>query len=454
MEYAVIDIETTGGNPKTEKIIEIAIYIHNEKEVIDKFVSFVNPERNVPFFITKLTGINNEMLAGAPKFYEIAKKIVEITENRIFVAHNASFDYAFVKNEFKQLGFDYNRDKLCTVQLSRKYIPGHNSYSLGKICKDLGITIDGRHRAAGDAFATCKLFDIILENAGEIPLDKNIASGYTYRAFEGTPLSEKFDSLPRETGVYYFYDNQNRLIYIGKSKNIRTRVLNHLNNLTKRAQEMKSMLYDVSWELTGSETIALLLEADEIYKHKPRFNKAGRRQAKMWGVYSYLGGDGYKRLFIDKAKPLEMPVITFDSKNEANDFLYSKIEAFSLCTKLCGLYTGSGACFQHKIKLCKGACIGIEPVDEYNKKVDEMITNVSLPEKDLLLIDEGRNPEELSVVKISAGIYSGYGFIDKSNADNIELLKDCINHRPHSKETQRIILSAIKNNKYLKLIEL
>lgn len=162
--YAVVDIETTSGSPKNGKITEIAIFIYDGSEVIDSFVTLINPECEIPFYITNITGITNEMVSNAPKFYEVAKKIVEITSNRIFVAHNATFDYNFIKSEFKNLGYSYNRKTMCTVKLSRKHIPGHGSYSLGKICSELGIEINGRHRAAGDALATVKLLDIILKN--------------------------------------------------------------------------------------------------------------------------------------------------------------------------------------------------------------------------------------------------------------------------------------------------
>ena len=166
-KYAIIDIETTGGSPQRDKITEIAIFIHNGSKIIDELVTLINPERFIPHFITTLTGITNEMVADAPTFYEVAKEIVKITEGKIFVAHNASFDYHFIRNEFKNLGYRYKRDVLCTVKLSRKLLPGMPSYSLGKLCDELQIKIDNRHRAAGDAIATSKIFDILLS------LDKN-----------------------------------------------------------------------------------------------------------------------------------------------------------------------------------------------------------------------------------------------------------------------------------------
>ncbi len=160
--YAIIDIETTGQASTSGKITEIAIFIHNGFEITDSFTSLINPECYIPGFISRLTGIDNEMVQAAPKFYEVARKIVEMTQDMVFVAHNVSFDYRFVQEEFKQLGYDYQRKTMCTVRLSRKFLPGYRSYSLGNLCQELGIQINGRHRAAGDALATVKLFEIIL----------------------------------------------------------------------------------------------------------------------------------------------------------------------------------------------------------------------------------------------------------------------------------------------------
>jgi len=171
--YAILDIETTGGSPKTEKITEIAIYFHDGNQIVDEWSTLINPEKEIPYFITGLTGITNEMVANSPRFYEVAKEIVERTENHIIVGHNVSFDYGFIKSEFNHLGFEYNRDVLCTVRLSRKLIPGHKSYSLGKICKDLGIEITDRHRAAGDALATVKLLSYCKNRTSQTAMELN-----------------------------------------------------------------------------------------------------------------------------------------------------------------------------------------------------------------------------------------------------------------------------------------
>ena len=160
--YAVVDIETSGGRAQVDKITEIAIYIHDGEKIVDEFSTLINPESYIPPFITRLTGINNDMVATAPKFYEVAKKIVLMTEGCLFVAHNAPFDYRFIQEEFKRLGYNYQRQTMCTVRMSRKIIPGMGSYSLGNLCQTLGITINNRHRAAGDALATTKLLELLL----------------------------------------------------------------------------------------------------------------------------------------------------------------------------------------------------------------------------------------------------------------------------------------------------
>lgn len=172
--FTIIDIETTGNHYKYGHITEIAIFRHNGQKIIESFSTLINPEIDIPYFITNLTGIDNEMVKNAPKFFEVAKKIIEITANSLFVAHNVNFDYRFIKQEFSRLGYDYYRKTLCTVQLSRKLLPGHRSYSLGKLCSDLNIDINGRHRAAGDALATVKLFEILLKKNQEMGDTKNI----------------------------------------------------------------------------------------------------------------------------------------------------------------------------------------------------------------------------------------------------------------------------------------
>jgi len=304
-QYAILDIETTGLSPSAEKITEIAIFIHDGEQIIDEFSSLVNPEKKIPYRIIQMTGINNQMVENAPKFYEIAKKIVELTENKIVVGHNVRFDYGFIRNEFRSLGFDFQRKTMDTVKLSRKLIPGRPSYSLGKLCKSLGIENHSRHRAEGDALATVRLFEMLLNIDSQLEVidQKGVASSYN---------KSLVADLPQSAGVYYFHNKAGDLIYVGKSINIHDRVLSHLNNnLHKKAVRMKNEIASVSFEVTGNELVALLLESAEIKKHQPIYNSAQRRTYFNYGLYSFTDDKGYLQLKVTRLINQLNPIYTY-----------------------------------------------------------------------------------------------------------------------------------------------
>ena len=444
--YAILDLETTGLSPINEKIIEIAIYIHDGNKIVNEYSTLINPERNIPYNITRLTGISNEMVKDAPKFWEVAKEIVILTEGKSIVAHNASFDYNFIRNEFKNLGYNFKRDRLCTVKLSRKIIPNHKSYSLGKLCNELGIKINGRHRAAGDAFATVKLFEHLLKISPN--LDRLNSSMFYH--IDGKVVK----NLPEESGVYYFQDHNGDILYIGKSKNIRSRVFSHFSNeKSQRALKMIDEVHNISYELTGSELIALLLESDEIKVQKPKYNRRQRRAANHYGIYSYTNEHGYICFKTDDIKN-ETPIVSFNSAKEARDRLYLLSEKYQLCQKLCGLYESAGACFYYQIKHCKGACIQKEIVEDYNKRAQEMLDILSYNWQNFFIIDKGRNDEEKSVVKIENGKYIGFGYIDLEFIGNdIENLSDIIKVYPDNKDVQQIIRTYLKQHNVEMLIK-
>jgi DNA polymerase-3 subunit epsilon len=430
--FAIVDIETTGGSPVTSRITEIAIFLFDGKEVVDEFTSLINPECYIPPNITRLTGITNEMVANAPRFYEVARRIVEITEGATFVAHNVTFDYKFIQTEFKRLGYDYNRPTLCTVRLSRKHMPGYPSYSLGSICDNLGISINGRHRAAGDALATVKLFQELLH------ISPNLATeGQDILTSLAPSLNPKtIADLPEATGVYYLYDVDGKIIYIGKSVNIRKRVLDHTARpKTKRATEMLSQIADIGFELTGSELIALLVEADAIKEHLPKYNKRGRRRNSQVGIFKNTDANGYINLSVDTiSKDDDIPIASFDNQAEAQAFLYRMVEDYSLCQKLCGLYKSTNACFHHQIGKCHGACIGEEPTHDYNQRVQNAIASQSLGVRSFIMVDDGRHTDERSFIKVMNGKIEGFGYFNPEYIDNsIDLLKEtltpCGNHR-------------------------
>ncbi len=206
--YAIIDVETTGGDPKRDRITEIAVILFDGQEQINSFTSLVNPQMAISPYITRMTGIDNDMVKDAPHFYEIAKEVVEITQGAVFVAHNVRFDYSFIQKEFRQLGYTFTRPQLCTVKLSRRVIPGLSSYSLGNLCQELQITNERPHRAWADAEATTHLLKLLLDRDEQTSMSQVVA--HEISAVKLPPNVDKslIDNLPEETGVYYFIDNQ------------------------------------------------------------------------------------------------------------------------------------------------------------------------------------------------------------------------------------------------------
>lgn len=454
--YAIVDIETTGGSAYTEKITEIAVYLHDGNEITGEFVSLINPERNIPYFITNLTGITNEMVEDAPKFYEIAKKIIEFTEGRTFVAHNARFDYSFIRQEYKSLGFNFKRNILDTVALSRKILPGHRSYSLGNICKDLNITINGRHRAAGDALATVKLLDILIARDIEV-------NGSRSSLLKNTKVSKlnpkldlkKIDCIPDEPGIYYFYNEKGDLIYIGKSRNLQQRISTHLsNNSTNRAMEMRDLIADIDWVTTGSELIALLKESFEIKFNKPVYNRAQRRTGFQWGIFSFTDPNGYLNYRYGQINDDEVPVSVFTSKEKTKSKLNSLVERYGLCQKLTGLYETEGACFHYQVGICKGACIGRESTEVYNERAAKATEEFIFTRRNFFIIDRGREEEERCAVKVVNGKYTGYGYFNINDMGfGLSAVHDCIIPSGDNSDIQVILKQYLKSNRVEKIIE-
>ena len=451
--FAIIDIETTGSGAKFGKITEIAILIHDGKRVVEEFCSLVNPECNIPYFITRLTGISNEMVATAPRFCEIARKVVEMTEGKTFVAHNASFDYGFVREEFDQLGYDYQRDVLCTVKLSRALLPGMHSYSLGKLCETLRITNSSRHRALGDAAATAKLFDLLLQRAGDKDI-RDISKARVLRQSLSPQHKEILAGLPTETGVYYLYDHEQKLIYVGKSCNIKERIHSHMISMaTKRAREMKEKIGSVSYERTGSELVALLKESEEIKTLKPLYNRAQRRSLNAYGLYEKTDEQGYLCLIIRKNTARGIPVASFNNLTEAREFLFQLTSEYELCQRLNGLFPGNGACFHHSIHQCKGACIGEEPAAAYNIRAEQALKSMEFQSPNILILDKGRCAEERSVVLIENGRYMGYGFVEMEiGINDPAALYDYIIPAADNREIRRIIRDFTRRNKVEKIL--
>lgn len=451
--YAILDIETTGGQYNEEGITEIAIYKFDGHEIVDQFISLVNPEIPIQPFVVKLTGINNAMLRSAPKFFEVAKRIIEITDGCTIVAHNASFDYRILRTEFRRLGYDFSKPTLCTVELSKKLLPGHHSYSLGKLVRALGIPMADRHRATGDAMATVKLFKMLLSK----DLEKEIVKSYIkteIKAGMSPKLLDIIDSIPSKTGIYYIHREDGTIIYIGKSKNVKKRVNQHFTGTDRKAKKLQNEVFAVTFEETGSELIALLKESEEIKINRPPYNRSQRKTIFPWALYAEKDKNGYIALKVQKTDGRKKEITSFATLHEGKSLLHKITEENHLCQKINGLYDTKKSCFQYDLKQCYGACIGKESPEEYNKRVDHFIRNNQLQSQSMIIVDMGRNVNERSAVLIENGIYKGYCFYDLNyQITNIDILKNIIIPMDNNRDSRNIILNYIRKKKVQKIIK-
>tara|TARA_B100000575_G_scaffold276291_1_gene261606 strand:- start:556 stop:1938 length:1383 start_codon:yes stop_codon:yes gene_type:complete len=451
--YAILDIETTGGKYNEEGITEIAIYRHNGRNVTDQFITLVNPERTIQPFVEKLTGINAKMLRNAPRFFEVAKRIIEITENCLIVAHNADFDYRILRTEFKRLGFSFERDSICTVSLSQVLLPDLESYKLGKLSRSLGIPISDRHRAHGDALATVKLFELLLEkDSSKQILKSQIKAIHTHQV--PSKYLSVIEQLPPATGVYYLHNAVGDIIYIGKSKNIQKRVRAHLTANDRKSQKIQKKLHKINFETTGSELIALLKEQHEIKKNQPQINKDGRYRLYPMGIRIDRKSD-YHQLVLEQVRNHNDYIAVFRNGQVAKNIMLKWMKTHQFCHKHSSLKDSDGACYGYKNNQCKGACLCDESPQTYNERLLQLIYKKKYPHDDFLMIESGRKEGEYSFVYIEDQSFKGYGFYELNHQINC---KKKIHNRiipiEDNTDCRALILSHIKHNKYRKLIPL
>lgn len=450
--YAVVDVETTGGKYNEEGITEIAIFRFDGNTIVDQFISLINPERPIQPFVANLTGINENMLRNAPKFYEVAKRIVEITEDCTLVAHNASFDYRMLCTEFNRLGFNYERPSLCTVALSKQLIPEQASYKLGKLVRSLGIPLSDRHRAAGDARATVKLLKLLLDKDSSKTIVKKVLHTKAQNQ-----VTRKFlnlvDQVKPVTGVYYLHNQNGDVIYIGKSTNMRKRVNQHFTGKSRKALKIQLETHSISTEETGSELIALLKEVDEIRLHKPKHNRIHKNDRIRFGLEEGVTSSGYRFLRISHAQDGIYYLTTFKNLNNARKTLYFFSQKHTLCLKLVGLESPKKECSNVEHNKCLGACLEKEAAVEYNQRVQQCIDHLSFPKPNLLVIDKGRTHDERSIILIQDNQYKGFAYVSLNyQITNIETIKTLITPLKDSRAARHLIQQFIRKNKIKEII--
>lgn len=432
--YVVVDIETTGGNKHSGKITEIAAILYDGTKVVDRFVTLVNPERPIDKFVSRLTGITDAMVADAPLFEEIADDFDRFTANAIFVAHNVNFDYPFIREEYRRIGKDYSRRRLCTVRLSRRTFPDLPSYSLDKITGELSLHFNGHHRAEADAMATVRLFEKILEKHSQTGLFdvnfgvseiRDIDSPYLDREF--------FKSTPDDAGIYNIYDREDRLIYTKGSAHILTDLMERLlRRDTESDRKLQKLAYRVDWMETGSVVGAKLMEANSVLKDNPEFNRGRLGMNARYGLFASDEEPEGTLLFKKRtSREVHPPIMVFPSYKEGHEFFVKRIAELGF-----GHFREGGR--NQPLRLS----MSIEEWERF------------LPDGNYLVLDEGRRSTEASMLFVKDGVPTGLDHGDV-NGDPASLSMNFPKY-PFGAypELQMILAKYIAKKRYDRIVQL
>ncbi len=449
--YAIVDIETTGGSATRSRITEIAIYKHDGQKIVDEYQTLVNPCQDIPYNITKLTGIDNELVANAPLFFDVAKEIDAFLDGCVFVAHNVNFDYGFIKAEFERIGLSFRRKKLCTVRLSRKLLPGKYSYSLGKLCASEGIPLNNAHRAAADAKATAILFTQLMKIDREGYIEKALNPLSLEGLMPPNMPKEDFIALPNKQGIYYMLNERKQVIYIGKAKDIKKRVHSHFsgNTNTKSKYHFVKNIFGIDFKVIPNTLLVDIIEATEIKKHWPIHNRSYKRITLNYGLFQYTDRNGYERFNSGRCGKHDKPIKSFKSLVELKGFLKEMIEDYNLCPRLSGLQPiSSGKCNYVEELDCRGACEGKEETSTYNLRVQQAVEEKVSRNTTYVLKEESQENAEQAVVLVENGRYKGYGKVPLSvDLMNVELVKSQLNTAYDDQDMSIIVNAWLKKSK-------
>jgi DNA polymerase-3 subunit epsilon len=443
-EYAIVDIETTGGNASGSHITEIAIIIHDGTKIIDRWETLVNPQKEIPLAIFSLTGINNEMVRDAPIFDDISEKVLEMLSDRVFVAHNVNFDYSFIRHQLEQSGFKWTARKLCTVRAARKIKSGLRSYSLGKLCHSLDIPLTNQHRAGGDADATAILFSRLLEWDTEGEIEKMIKKTSQDQRLPPNLPPADFENLPDKPGVYYFHDQTRKVIYVGKAINLKKRVASHFSGHSVKQQRQNFLrdIHGISFEVCATELMALLLECAEIKKLWPAYNRALKRFDPKYGLYEYEARSGYRYLAIGKLSKFQTCTETFNSLHNGIYVLQNLAQQFGIDHRFCK-YGIEG----HGEFLPKVDSINLPEVEQHNQQVQDAIDFLLKQRSTFAILDKGRSPEERSCIWVEKGHFYGMGYIPSDIGFTYPLeIKDYVTPYKSNHYSLQLILTYAENH--------
>ncbi|MFN0033327.1 MAG: exonuclease domain-containing protein [Flavobacteriales bacterium] len=442
MLYAITDIETTGSHASGNSITEIGICLHDGERIVREWHTLLNVGAPLPRYITALTGITSEMLEGAPTFADIADVLHELLEDTVFVAHNVQFDYSFIRAEFAAAGIKWQSRRLCTIKLARKAFPGAPSYALGNICNWLAIHNEQAHRALTDARAAAQVFAKATAVLDDDVVEKMISRGAPEIFLPPNLNRADYDALPEKPGVYYMLNEKGKPIYIGKAKNLKKRVQQHFTARpeAQRLQDFMREIRHVSYELTGTELIALLLEDHEIRQHWPRHNAAQKNRVNHQAIISYNDHKGYMRLANSAARTQTAAVKTFTTAYRAKEWLMKMATEFEIDMRLLGLDMFD-------------VHAAWPDVDEHNHLLQQAIDAMQKREPSLAVRGSGRTPDEVSYIVVRQGRLMGYAFVSREVSD-FALIESCVNKLPPTETNASIMRQLIENPEHHSVVRL
>lgn len=451
--YVIVDVETTGGSWKSGgRITEIAAYRHDGERVVEEFSTLINPQCYIPYSITELTGITNEMVEDAPTFADIARHLLDVTSDAVFVAHNATFDYNFIKAEFEAVGYSFERNVLCTVKLSRKLLPGFDSYSLGNLAEILNIPINGRHRAAGDAIATCTLFDLLMsKNGGFINVDD------PYKQFDFSLLNssislQTLSSLTVHSGIVLFYDRGGQVLDINLYKNVKEGMYRTLGLAkTKNQKALVANCADFEVIDVPANFVGDVVHLAMMIEKRPLMVKL--KLPGYSGIFLYTDQLGYKHLYINEYSGSESAVTLFSSPDKALEWLYDACAKYRLCGSLVGFQREAGKCSFVASGSCDGACVGDEPAESYNRKVDRMLSSIPSVSDNMVVIDKNMDNGNIWYVVVYKCAVIGYGCVSvDSGIQEISTFTDSMVKLSDNMALRSLVNYHVYNNKSVQVI--
>lgn len=429
MRFAVVDIETTGGFPSQHGITEIAIVLMNGADVEGVFESLINPGQPIPPFIANMTGISDAMVAMAPPFEEQAEKIYRLLSDRIFVAHNVNFDHSFVKYYLQQAGYQLQVPKICTIRLARKVFPGLKKYGLGHLTRSLDIPITHRHRAGGDARATAEIVSRALALTGSGVINEMLSREAKHQMLPPNLAVDEIHQLPLQPGVYYFRDKKGKVMYVGKAKQLRKRVVSHFTGLdtSEKRQALLRTVYTIGHTVCDSEFMASILESIEIKRLWPPFNKSQKRFEAVWSIYQFTDSRGYNRLAIDKKHRHTASLINFGLLTDAHRTLWKLVREFSLHPYLCFLE--------------KSPTEALPESAMHNQQMQKAITHLLLQPTSYVIKDRE------ALVLIEKGRFYGMGRVDGWTPDqSLSTLREQLTPYPENEVIRSLIRQFTEKN--------